>query len=614
VVLRTAAVIAATGLTKTNTMSIRGLAWLKRAVAAPLLAAALPLTALAQMDREAAMSSALDLIVAARAVEASQAAGQLDVRIGSKAPKLLLRKVVLRIDDAAPLSYEYSDLEVQAMQAGGLHPFASLRLTPGVHRLRAEFIAREPDAAPTSPRVRQYLDRQLQFGGEPLQLQLELVPETLRTRGELQLATQAPGADGGAASLRSAQFLAASERHLAAAIEYLSLQSRGIALPYDAQQRLADSLSRAGLARRAGAATAADTARYQSYNQGAGNLDAQSAGAVALQAIGSGDARDGAGLALRDQANVTLGFHHLRQRDGRAAVDAFNRVRSPGPFSNPALLGLGWAYLLPSSRPAAEGAAPPSSRQDYVMPASEDELAEMRRRTPFRRMQSVATGALEEDLRRALVPWIELIGRDPLDAAVQEGMLAIPYAIDHLGAHQDAQKYYLRAVNDLERARNAVKRAQADVADGALAAIADSMDDEVGNGWHWWLADLPDGRWWRDDLSDAPPSFFIKPLLARVDFVVALESYRDLHLLLSQLERHAAALGAVAAPQAAPLKSQIEALRPQLAAVAAAQRRSMEAVANAELKDLLMRTERYLVEARLAIARTHDRAVEGEQP
>lgn len=583
---------------------------LRRSLAAPLLAVLLPLAAFAQADREVTMSSALDLIAAARGMEAARPGGSLDLQIGNQAPKLLLRKVVLRIDEAAPLSYEYSDLEAQALQAGGLHPLATLRLPPGVHRLRAEFIARTPDAAPISPRVRQYLDRQLQIGSEPMQLRLELVP----ARGELQLSTQPPGADGGVAALRSAQFLAASERHLAAVLEYLVLQARGVALPYDAQQRLAESLSRVGLAQRAGAAAASDTSRLQSYNQGLANLDTQAGGAQTLQAIGSGDARDGLGLALRDQANVALGFHYLRQRDGRAAVDAFNRVRSPGPFSNPALLGLGWAYLLPSSRPGPDGGAPAASRQDYVMPASEDEIAELRRRTPFRRMQSVATGALEEDLRRALVPWIELIGRDPLDPAVQEGMLAIPYAIDHLGAHEDAQRYYLRAVNDLERARAAANRALADVAEGGLAAIAESMTADVGNGWHWWLADLPDGRWWRDELADAPPSFFIKPLLAEPDFVAALESYRDLYLLLSLLDRQAGALDTVTTAQADGVKAQMAALRPRLVAVVAAQRGVLEALATTQLKEIQRHTERYLVEARLAIARTHDRAVEGEQP
>ena len=583
---------------------------LRRALLAPLLAVLLPAAAFAQADREAAMSSALDLIAAARGIEAAQPGASLDLRIGNQASKLLLRKIVLRIGEAAPLSYEYSDLEAQALQSGGLHPLATLRLAPGVHRLRAEFVARTTDAAPTSPRVRQYLDRQLQVGSEPMQLRLELQP----ARGELQLSTQPPGADGGAVALRSAQFLSASERHLAAALEYLGLQARGLALPYDAQQRLSESLSRAGMAQRASLAQPSDSTRLQSYNQGLANLDTQACGALALQAIGNGDARDALGLALRDQANVALGFHALRQRDGRAAVDAFNRVRSPGPFANPALLGLGWAYLLPSARPQADSAAPASSRQDYVMPSSEDEIAELRRRTPFRRMQSVATGALEEDVRRALVPWIELIGRDPLDPAVQEGMLAIPYAIDHLGAHEDAQRYYLRAVNDLERARAAVNRALADVADGALAAIAESMTAEVGNGWHWWLADLPDGRWWRDELVDAPPSFFVKPLLAQADFVAALESYRDLYLLLSLLDRHAAALEAVTSVQAEGVKAQMRALRPRLASVAAAQRGALEALATSQLKQILQHTERYLVEARLAIARTHDRTADGEQP
>src|SRR6202012_3383510 len=56
---------------------------------------------------------------------------------------------------------------------------------------------------------------------------------------------------------------------------------------------------------------------------------------------------DSEALALRDKANLTLGYHFLRTRQGGTAIPIFGRVRTTGPYSNRALLGLGWAYLAP---------------------------------------------------------------------------------------------------------------------------------------------------------------------------------------------------------------------------------------------------------------------------
>jgi len=85
--------------------------------------------------------------------------------------------------------------------------------------------------------------------------------------------------------------------------------------------------------------------------------------------------------SLRDKANLALGYALLQDGQPMAAKEPLQRVRLEGPFSNKALLGVGWAD------------------------------AEM------------------DDYRRALVPWMELRGRDLLDPAVQESMLAIKYSI-----------------------------------------------------------------------------------------------------------------------------------------------------------------------------------------
>jgi len=66
-----------------------------------------------------------------------------------------------------------------------------------------------------------------------------------------------------------------------------------------------------------------------------------------LDRVGRLNPTDSDSLALRDKANLTLGYHFLKTQQGGTAVPIFGRVRTEGPYSNKALLGLGWAYLAP---------------------------------------------------------------------------------------------------------------------------------------------------------------------------------------------------------------------------------------------------------------------------
>ena len=74
-----------------------------------------------------------------------------------------------------------------------------------------------------------------------------------------------------------------------------------------------------------------------------------------------------------------------------------------------------------------------------------------------------------ENYRAALVPWLELQDRDLLDSAVQESLLAVPYAFGRLEAHGSAAEHYQYALaafdgemqrldTTIERAREAVRR------------------------------------------------------------------------------------------------------------------------------------------------------------
>src|SRR5579863_2189871 len=106
--------------------------------------------------------------------------------------------------------------------------------------------------------------------------------------------------------------------------------------------------------------------------------------------------------ALRDRANLAIGFAYLQADQPAKARPALARVRLNGPYSNKALLGIGWA--------------------------------------------DAALG----DYRGALTPWLELRNRDLLDAAVQESYLAVPYAFGKLSANAQAADYYESAIKSFD--------------------------------------------------------------------------------------------------------------------------------------------------------------------
>ncbi len=158
---------------------------------------------------------------------------------------------------------------------------------------------------------------------------------------------------------------------------------------------------------------------------GAGRFES---GAAILDELGSQQTSNEEERSLRDKANLALGFALLR--DGRAEVarETLGRVRLDGPFSNQAMLGAGWA------------------------------------------------DADNERYQRALVPWMEIRDRNPFDPAVQESMLAIPFAMVKLGALNQAADHYSTALDtfasasiDIEESVNGVRNGL--LTDALLKAI-----------------------------------------------------------------------------------------------------------------------------------------------
>ncbi len=182
--------------------------------------------------------------------------------------------------------------------------------------------------------------------------------------------------------------------------------------------------------------------------------------------------------SLRDKANLALGYALLQDGQPTAAKAPLQRVRLEGPFSNKALLGVGWAD------------------------------AEM------------------DNYRRALVPWMELRGRNLLDPAVQESMLAIPYAMAKLDSISQAADHYLNAIEAFYEETNRLDRTIAHIESGKMFDEFLATDPLDSTGWYWQLEKLPEG----------PEARYLFHLLATHEFQEGLKNYRDLNYLYRNLD------------------------------------------------------------------------------
>jgi tetratricopeptide (TPR) repeat protein len=182
--------------------------------------------------------------------------------------------------------------------------------------------------------------------------------------------------------------------------------------------------------------------------------------------------------SLRDKANLALGYALLQDDQPAAAKVPLQRVRLEGPFSNKALLGVGWAD------------------------------AEM------------------DNYQRALVPWMELRGRDLLDSAVQESMLAIPYGMAKLDSISQAADHYLNAIEAFYEETNRLDRTIAHIESGSMFTELLTTEPMGSTGWYWQLAQLPEG----------PEARYLFHLLAKHEFQEGLKNYRDLDYLHRNLD------------------------------------------------------------------------------
>jgi hypothetical protein len=202
------------------------------------------------------------------------------------------------------------------------------------------------------------------------------------------------------------------------------------------------------------------------------------AAARILNDVGNLDPYNEELTSLRDKANLALGYAYLQDGQPIAARVPLQKVRLEGPFSNKALLGVGWAD------------------------------AEL------------------ENYRRALVPWLELQNRNLLDPAVQESMLAIPYAFAKLESNGQAADHYLNAIEAFHEENTRIDEAIARIESGELMNTFLDQNPTATTGWYWKLEELPEGR----------DSQYLFHLLATHRFQEGLKNYRDLHYLWTNLD------------------------------------------------------------------------------
>ncbi|WP_293397729.1 hypothetical protein [Nevskia sp.] len=192
-------------------------------------------------------------------------------------------------------------------------------------------------------------------------------------------------------------------------------------------------------------------------------------GRALLDRLGRADAKESIEQALRDRANLTLASDFLRAGQGATARPIFERIPLEGPYSNLALLGLGWAALGPQGE---KQSATSKGRDAGIRETPKFILKAMQRRRLIdcedynrralaptelcQRLPPFEQADVPEDpaglAAEALIVWQELALRDPRDPAVREAWVAAGRAAARAGRRQEAGEHYDAAVAKLEAA------------------------------------------------------------------------------------------------------------------------------------------------------------------
>ncbi|KPK28028.1 MAG: hypothetical protein AMJ61_03805 [Desulfobacterales bacterium SG8_35_2] len=197
-----------------------------------------------------------------------------------------------------------------------------------------------------------------------------------------------------------------------------------------------------------------------------------------LDLTGRINSKDALTLAIKDKSNLVLGTKLLEEKEFADAKEVLDRVRLNGPFSNQALLGSGWA------------------------------------------------AAFQGHFDRALVPWSILATREVTDAAVQEAMLATPYAYGKLDVYSKAAVMYGSALENFGTELDKLDASIKSIREGHFlrAMVREELKQDAN-----WVVKLR-------RLPQTPETYYLLELMATHDFQESLKNYLDLEQLRRKLE------------------------------------------------------------------------------
>jgi hypothetical protein len=184
-----------------------------------------------------------------------------------------------------------------------------------------------------------------------------------------------------------------------------------------------------------------------------------------------------AALGIKDKSNLVLGSVLLENKEPERARQFLERVRLSGPYSNRALLAAGWA--------------------------------------------DATLGRYE----RAVVPWTLLIERNVTDEAVQEGLLALPFAYSKLNVHGKAALFYGKALESFETELAKLGASVQSIREGKFLKALLREELKQDSSWVVKLRNLP----------QSPETYYLMDLMASHDFQISLRNYLDLDELRKKL-------------------------------------------------------------------------------
>lgn len=197
-----------------------------------------------------------------------------------------------------------------------------------------------------------------------------------------------------------------------------------------------------------------------------------------LDRTGQLSSDDEATLAIRDKANLVLGYRLLESSQPGQAKQYLDRVRMMGPFSDKALLGSGWADL--------------------------------------------SLGRFD----RALVPWTILAKRNPTGESVQESLLGVPYAYAKLELHGRSALLYGNALESFGQELARLDASIKSIRSGNFLKVLVREELKQDKNWVIRLRELP----------ETPETFYLMDLMASNDFQSSLKNYFDLEELRQRLD------------------------------------------------------------------------------